>query len=141
MAGEVQNYYAVLGCEEHATNEEIKKCYHEKALKFHPDKSQESDKRGNISFDLIIKAWNTLNDAESRRIYDAKLNEHRLSTQTLVYGTFSHGELEFDSDTNMYSTTCRCGGLYIVHADDLKPEDCLISVECDTCSLMINIKN
>lgn len=34
----MENYYKVLGCEQHATKEELKKRYQELAKKFHPDK-------------------------------------------------------------------------------------------------------
>uniref|UniRef100_A0A1B6MD11 J domain-containing protein n=1 Tax=Graphocephala atropunctata TaxID=36148 RepID=A0A1B6MD11_9HEMI len=135
MDTENGNYYRILGCNESASVEEIKKCYHEKALACHPDKGK-SDK--GVNFDMINKAWKTLSNQESRHQYDAKLNEERISRQSLVFEMLSRNEL-IEKNSNTFTKKCRCGGLYVLDAEDM-PEDCDISVECDTCSLVIVVR-
>lgn len=135
---EAENYYCILGCGENAEIEEIKRCYREKALASHPDKHVADS---TLSFEAINKAWKTLSNPETRRIYDAKLNEERHSKQCLVFGTFSPKDLTYDSSNNTYSQTCRCGGLFVIDGVDMcASEDCDVAVECDTCSLLIYIK-
>lgn len=38
MKREIENCYKILGCKSNATDAELKKCYRELALKYHPDK-------------------------------------------------------------------------------------------------------
>lgn len=133
-----EDYYSILGCDENASIEVIKKCYHEKALTCHPDKVA-SDVNCTNSFELINKAWKTLSDPRERQIYNAKLNQQRLCQQSLVFGTFKLGDLTYDSVHNLYTMLCRCGGHFAVDASDITPGDSDISVECDSCSLIIYV--
>ena len=60
--------YAVLGVKPTATDSEIKKAYRKKALQYHPDKNPSATAED--TFKEISKAYETLNDADKRRIYD-----------------------------------------------------------------------
>uniref|UniRef100_A0A1B6ICG0 J domain-containing protein n=1 Tax=Homalodisca liturata TaxID=320908 RepID=A0A1B6ICG0_9HEMI len=136
---ENENYYNILGCNENAQIEEIKKCYHEKALASHPDKNG-GNKHG-IHFDKISKAWKILSDRENRQQYDAKLHEERTSRQSLVFEILSRNEFTEENSNKTFTKLCRCGGYYILDREDiLQSEGCDISVECDTCSLVIVIR-
>ena len=64
-----KTYYEILGVNEHANDEEIRKRYLKLALKYHPDKNQsEGDK-----FTEISTAYETLKDKTKRKQYDMKL--------------------------------------------------------------------
>lgn len=135
------NYYEVLGCDQNATVEEIKRKYRTKVLTSHPDKhSAESDKSFTGDFDTINKAWDTLRDPEKRKVYDAQLKNKDAEEQFLVYETVTKDSLTFNYDCHVYSYQCRCGGEYKVNASDVIDEQ-TFSVECDSCSLLINVIN
>jgi len=64
------DYYQVLGVARTATQEDIKKAYKKKALKWHPDHNQNNQKEAEAKFKQIAEAYQVLNDPEQRKIYD-----------------------------------------------------------------------
>ena len=58
-------FYEKLGVEKDATFAQIKKAYHKKALKEHPDKGGDSEK-----FKEITYAYEVLSDKDKREVYD-----------------------------------------------------------------------
>jgi len=59
-------YYDTLGIDKNASQSEIKKAYHDLALKYHPDKNPEYEEK----FKEINLAYETLKDPEKRKMYD-----------------------------------------------------------------------
>ncbi|HPJ30237.1 MAG TPA: molecular chaperone DnaJ [Methanothrix sp.] len=68
MAGTKRDYYEVLGVGKEADQKEIKSAYRKLALKYHPDRSEESD--AEEKFKEISEAYAVLSDADKRRQYD-----------------------------------------------------------------------
>jgi molecular chaperone DnaJ len=64
-----RDYYAVLGLEKGASEEEIKKAYRRLAVKFHPDKNP-GDKVAEENFKELGEAYEVLNDSQKRAAYD-----------------------------------------------------------------------
>ncbi len=64
-----QDYYEVLGVDKNAAKEDIKKAYRKRAFKYHPDKNP-GDKAAEESFKEATEAYEVLNDAEKRSLYD-----------------------------------------------------------------------
>jgi molecular chaperone DnaJ len=64
-----RDYYAVLGLEKGASDEEIKKAYRRLAVKFHPDKNP-GDKVAEENFKELGEAYEVLNDPQKRAAYD-----------------------------------------------------------------------
>jgi len=64
-----QDYYEVLGVEQNASDQEIKKNYRSLALKYHPDRNP-GDKEAEGRFKEAAEAYEVLRDPEKRQIYD-----------------------------------------------------------------------
>jgi curved DNA-binding protein len=69
-----KDYYATLGVERGASQEDIKKAYRRLARKYHPDVSKEPD--AEERFKEIGEAYETLKDSEKRAAYD-QLGRHQ----------------------------------------------------------------
>ena len=77
-----ENYYNILGLEESASKEEIKKAYRTLQMKFHPDKNPGNQECINMT-QKINEAYETLGDEQKRNEYDmsrknpfARMNSH-----------------------------------------------------------------
>ena len=68
-----KDYYASLGLERGASDEDIKKAYRKLAHKYHPDVSKEAG--AEARFKEIAEAYQTLKDPEKRAAYD-RLGRH-----------------------------------------------------------------
>ena len=63
------DYYKLLGVAKTAPLNEVKKAYHNLALKFHPDHNPGNTGIGR-QFQMILEAYEVLHDTESRKFYD-----------------------------------------------------------------------
>ena len=66
---DINNPYEALGVKLTATQEEIKKAYHELSLKYHPDLNRGS-RESHRKFTNLTKAYKMLSDIEERRRFD-----------------------------------------------------------------------
>ena len=64
-------YYELLGLGIGSSQEEIKKAYHELALKYHPDVNKSDEARDKMK--SINEAYEVLSDPDKRADYDSKL--------------------------------------------------------------------
>src|SRR6185295_15830582 len=65
---EFKDYYATLGVDRSASQDDIKRAYRKLARKFHPDVSKEPD--AEARFKEVSEAYEALSDAEKRAAYD-----------------------------------------------------------------------
>lgn len=63
-----KDYYKILGINENATDDEIKKAYRKLALKYHPDKNKSP--QAEEKFKEVAEAYEVLSDKKKRDIYD-----------------------------------------------------------------------
>jgi DnaJ domain len=68
------DHYAILGVDASASPEEIKAAFKKLALQYHPDVYKGADANERMS--QILQAYQTLNNLEARRNYDAQRLEH-----------------------------------------------------------------
>ncbi|CAH1970354.1 unnamed protein product [Acanthoscelides obtectus] len=66
---EEEDYYAILGCDENSTVEQIQAEYKVRALQYHPDKN-EGNKEAEQKFQLLNEAKETLCNPEKKCLYD-----------------------------------------------------------------------
>ena len=64
-----KDYYAALGLEKGASEDEIKKAFRKLAIKYHPDKNQ-GDKEAENKFKEINEAYQVLSDPDKKAKYD-----------------------------------------------------------------------
>jgi len=66
-----KDYYEVLGIQKGSTLQQIKKAYRSLALKYHPDRVAEADKKeSEEKFKEISEAYGVLSDSKKRQMYD-----------------------------------------------------------------------
>ncbi|CAH0351158.1 DnaJ C-terminal domain-containing protein [Aquabacterium sp. CECT 9606] len=92
---EFKDYYATLGLQSTATQDEIKRAYRKLARKFHPDVSKEAD--AEARFKELAEAYEALNDPERRAAYD----EARARPQRAPMPDFGGGDHGFDPSEGM----------------------------------------
>jgi len=68
-----KDYYELLNLKIECSQNEIRKAYYHKALKYHPDKRGQEDKESLKIFLELTKAYDVLSDPKKRREYDEKL--------------------------------------------------------------------
>lgn len=79
----MKDYYYFLGVKSNASNEDIKKAYRKLSLKYHPDKNQNDDFFAE-RFREIQEAYDTLIDAEARKVYDQRFGSFQRSQKSTL---------------------------------------------------------
>ncbi len=75
---EYKDYYAILGVEKTATQEDIRKAYRKLAKQYHPDVNK-GDNKAEAKFKDVGEAYEVLGDAEKRKKYDIFGNQTNFS--------------------------------------------------------------
>jgi len=92
-----KDYYAILGVDRNASEDDIKKAYRKLARKFHPDVSKEPN--AEEKFKEVAEANETLKDPEKRKAYD-ELGRHATGEEFRPPPDWQHafggGQFSFD---------------------------------------------
>lgn len=156
------NAYEILECDQFSTQDQIKQNYHRLLLIYHPDKNLEI-KNNQDKFLQIQTAYKLLSNPTERKTYDSILKQldlkkkgdivENLDDEENLFVLSLKNDFEFNSDSGEYTRKCRCGSIYnfnkkqineilknqsISNADS-NVDSFILGLECDSCSLIINI--
>ena len=74
MKGEI-SYYKILGVDENASNQELRKAFCRLSIELHPDTTSLEIDDAKSKFQEVLEAYENLNNSNLRKIYDDKLKE------------------------------------------------------------------
>jgi DnaJ-class molecular chaperone len=86
------DYYSILNVSPDASYVEIKKNFHQLLLKCHPDKDKSSSAKQ--QYENIMKAYETLEDENKRKLYDASNNINSTASSAFTNSIISKNNLE-----------------------------------------------
>lgn len=72
MKGEI-TYYKILGVNENASNNELRKAFCKLSIELHPDTTSLELEDAKSKFQKVLEAYENLNNSNLRKIYDEKL--------------------------------------------------------------------
>ena len=72
MKGEI-TYYKILGVNENASNNELRKAFCKLSIELHPDTTSLALEDAKNKFQKVLEAYENLNNSNLRKIYDEKL--------------------------------------------------------------------
>lgn len=137
------DYYDILGVATDASTDDIRAAYQRLALAHHPDKQLQqaasvvTDTR---AFIRITEAWNTLRDAELRRVYDAEVFRGRIDDVPMVHQVLQADEVQRTADGCGLAYTCRCGAVCRVDTHNRLDGDAWRFNTCDECSHAVEME-
>jgi DnaJ family protein A protein 5 len=73
---EQESYYTILGVEQTASDEEVKRAYRRKALELHPDRNFGREVEATQQFAVVQGAYEVLSDSQERAWYDSHRGGH-----------------------------------------------------------------
>ena len=74
MKGDI-SYYKILGVNENASNNELRKAFCRLSIELHPDTTSLDLEEAKNKFQKVLEAYENLNNSRLRKIYDEKLKE------------------------------------------------------------------
>ena len=83
-----KNYYIVLGLQQNATLDDIKKAYRKLAFRYHPDQNK-GGLSGEERFREIKEAYEVLIHPQERKKYDATLRAQHIYAPSYDFGKYS----------------------------------------------------
>jgi len=84
LKGEI-TYYKILGVNENASNNELRKAFCKLSIELHPDTTSLELEDAKNKFQKVLEAYENLNNSNLRKIYDEKLqvNSKKLNKTNL----------------------------------------------------------
>ena len=90
MKGDI-SYYKILGVNQNASNNELRKAFCRLSIELHPDTTSLDLEEAKNKFQKVLEAYENLNNSRLRKIYDDKLKEKSKNAnekRTNVFNSF-----------------------------------------------------
>ena len=90
MKGDI-SYYKILGVNQNASNNELRKAFCRLSIELHPDTTSLDLEEAKNKFQKVLEAYENLNNSSLRKIYDDKLKEKSKNVnekKTNVFNSF-----------------------------------------------------
>lgn len=95
----MKDYYRILGVQENATQEELKRAFRKLAFKCHPDTNPGNEKQAEEKFKELNEAFGVLGDEDKRRQYDlARKGQFAGAGYGTGYGGFQYSQQDIFRD-------------------------------------------
>ena len=96
MKGE-KNYYKILGVHEKASSHELRKAFCKLTKELHPDTTSLNLEDAKIRFQIVLEAYENLNNPNLRNLYDNKLRNFLINDQKKNFENLN----SYDSDSKI----------------------------------------
>ena len=96
MKGE-KNYYKILGVHEKASNHELRKAFCKLTKELHPDTTALNLEDAKIRLQIVLEAYENLNNPNLRNLYDNKLKNVFINEQKKNFENLN----SYDSDSKI----------------------------------------
>lgn len=140
---DTDDFYVALDVAHNSDQNAIKRAYLTKSLKFHPDRTNDPEKKDdyNKKFQAITKIYQILSDPITRAEYDRRYDTVAYrQTEPRISEEISLRDCS-ESDT-YFHYDCRCSGKFVLDRSHLRfNTNGAFIVDCDTCSNSIKILN
>nr|XP_055048180.1 dnaJ homolog subfamily C member 24 isoform X3 [Misgurnus anguillicaudatus] len=138
-----KDWYSILGASPTDDIQEIKQKYQKLILMFHPDKQKPGLSEGEAEqllqkFIDVDQAWKILSDEKSRKEYNLQLRACELKQSWPVDAHVTLDDMNWDTDGECYTYSCRCGGEFVLYQEDTQEAETVVC--CDSCSLSIEVQ-
>ena len=84
-----KNYYKILGVNEKASNYELRKAFCKLTKELHPDTTSLNLDDAKIKLQIVLEAYENLNNPYLRNLYDNKLNNVLINEKTNIADNIS----------------------------------------------------
>ena len=91
-----ENLYDILGINNSASSEDIKKAYRKLAMKYHPDRNPDDPESSSQKFKKVSDAYNTLSDAKKKKNYDTfGISDNNINPEDIFENVFKKNTNNF----------------------------------------------
>ena len=102
-----RDYYDTLGVPQNAGEDDVKKAFRKLAVKYHPDKNPDDQKKAEEKFKEVAEAYDVLSDPQKRRRYDQLGHEGLRGA-----GVHTYSDSSFDDILRAFGFGDIFGGLF-----------------------------
>lgn len=108
-----KNYYKILGLNNYATIDEIKKAYKKLALMYHPDRTPYGDEN---KFRLISEAYSVLSNSEKKMRYDMGKSVQPIYNPFGMFNVMNKNMRMMDQMLDMPNCKTHTNSNYVMHS-------------------------